>query len=82
MLHQNYSDNSVMPLLMGFTPKTPIMEGSINENFTYDDNAQITEYDMVTIGTKCLKVVGNTSKGPGKGYTLDKKNVIDDSKTK
>ena len=33
-------------------------------------------------GTKSLKIVGNTSKGPGKGYTIDKKNEIDDSKTK
>lgn len=71
-----------MPLLMGFTPKTRIEIGEVNENFSYDETLQITEYDMVTVGTKSLKIVGNTSKGPGKGYTMDKKNEIDDSKTK
>lgn len=82
MLQQNACGKSVMPLLMGFTPKTPIEIGEVNENFSYNDCLQITEYDMVTVGTKSLKIVGNTSKGPGKGYTQDKKNEIDDSKTK
>ena len=82
MLQQNSCGKSVMPLLMGFTPKTRIEIGEVNENFSYDETLQITEYDMVTVGTKSLKIVGNTSKGPGKGYTMDKKNEIDDSKTK
>ena len=80
MLHQNYSGNSVMPLLMSFTPKTPIMEGSINENFTYDDNVQITKYDTMAVGTKCLKVT-TTAKTKDKPYShVDNKNEIDDRK--
>ena len=82
MLQQNLNNAAVMPLLMGFTPLTKIQEGSLHDGFIYDDNMQTTEYEMATIGTKCLKIVGNTSKGPGKGYTIDKKNEIDDSKTK
>ena len=82
MLQQNSCGNTIMPLLMGFTPLTKIQEGSLHDGFIYDDNMQTTEYEMATVGTKCLKIVGNTSKGPGKGYTIDKKNEIDDSKTK
>ena len=82
MLQQNLYSSQAMPLLMGFTPQTPILHGGMNEKFIYDDIMQTTEYDMATIGTKSLKIVGNTSKGPGKGYTIDKKNEIDDSKTK
>ena len=81
MLQQNACGKSVMPLLMGFTPKTPIEIGEVNENFSYNDSLQITEYDMVTVGTKSLKNT-MTNKGPGKGSILDKKNEIDDSKTK
>lgn len=81
MLQQRSCGISNMPLLMGFTSRTPIMEGGINSRFTYDSIMQITEYDMATIGTKSLKC-HTTSKGPGKGQTMDRKNEIDDSKTK
>lgn len=81
MLQQNSCSKSVMPLLMGFTPKTRIEIGEVNENFSYDETLQITEYDMVTVGTKCLKNT-MTNKGPKYGSVLDKKNEIDDSKTK
>lgn len=80
MLHRNYSVNPVMPLLMSFTPKTNIQEIAVDEGFVYDDHLQITEYNMRTVGTKCLRVT-STNKGPGKGYATDKKNEIDDSKT-
>ncbi len=80
MLQQNSScGNTVMPLLMGFTPLTKIQEGGMDADFIYDDNLQTTKYDMATIGTKCLKQ-RSTSKGGG--CLPDKKNEIDDTKTK
>lgn len=80
MLQQNSYGNSTMPLLMGFTPKTQIQEGGVNERFIYDSMMQITEYDMRTVGTKSLKSVSTKSK-LNKGCTVpDKKNEIDDSK--
>lgn len=79
MLQQNFYGNSAMPLLMGFTPKSQIQEGGVNERFIYDNIKQITEYDMRTVGTKSLRQ-SNTRKANG-GATSDKKNEIDDSKT-
>lgn len=80
MLQQNSYGKSTMPLLMGFTPKTQIQEGGVNERFIYDSMMQITEYDMRTVGTKSLKSVSTKSK-LNKGCTVpDKKNEIDDSK--
>ena len=79
MLQQNSYGNSTMPLLMGFTPKTRIQEGEVNERFIYNDIMQITEYDMRTVGTKSLKST-STKKSAGSWQT-DKKNEIDDSKT-
>ena len=80
MLQQNSYGNSTMPLLMGFTPKTQIQEGGVNERFIYDSMMQITEYDMRTVGTKSLKSASTKSK-LNKGCTVpDKKNEIDDSK--
>lgn len=79
MLQQNSCGNTAMPLLMGFTPLTKIQEGGMDAGFIYDDNLQTTKYDMATIGTKCLKQ--HTTKKVG-GSLPDKKNEIDDSKTK
>lgn len=78
MLQQNSCGNSTMPLLMGFTPKTRIQEGGVNERFIYNDIMQITEYDMRTVGTKSLKTSWTSKNGHGKS---DQKNEIDDSKT-
>ena len=78
MLQQNSYCNPVMPLLMGFTPKTQIQESELNERFIYDNIMQITEYDMRTVGTKSLKS-HSTKKNAGTWQT-DKKNEIDDSK--
>lgn len=81
MLQQNSYRSSAMPLLMGFTPKTQIQEGGLNERFIYDNIMQITEYDMRTVGTKSLK--SSTTKiknGSGMLAKSDKKNEIDDSK--
>ena len=78
MLQQNSYGNSTMPLLMGFTPKTRVQEGEVNERCIYNDIMQITEYDMRTVGTKSLKTSRTNKNGHGKS---DKKNEIDDSKT-
>lgn len=79
MLQQNSYGNSAMPLLMGFTPKTQIQEGGVNERFIYDGIMQITEYDMRTVGTKSLKS-SQTKVSAGSSKT-DHKNAIDDSKS-
>lgn len=79
MLQQNSYGKSTMPLLMGFTPKTQIQEGGVNERFIYDSMMQITEYDMRTVGTKSLKISTTSVKGVSKG--IDRKNETDDSKT-
>lgn len=82
MLQQNSYGSPVMPLLMSFTPQTPIEIGGANERFRYDDIMQITEYDMASVGTKSLKVT-TTSKNKEKPYShTDKKNEIDDTKSK
>ena len=80
MLQQNSYSNPVMPLLMGFTPKTQIQESELNERFIYDNIMQITEYDMRTVGTKCLKTSSTAQKNMGGMTKADKKNEIDDSK--
>lgn len=80
MLQQNSYCNPVMPLLMGFTPKTQIQESELNERFIYDNIMQITEYDMRTVGTKSLRS-SMTKSGNQGGQKTDKKNEIDDQKT-
>ena len=65
---------------MGFTPKTRIQEGGLDEHLAYNDMMQITEYDMRTVGTKSLRS-SMTKSGNQGGKTTDKKNEIDDSKT-
>lgn len=81
MLQQNSYGNATMPLLMGFTPKTQIQEGGVNERFIYDGMMQITEYEMRTVGTKCLRSSNTRIKGSsGSLSKSDKKNEIDDSK--
>lgn len=82
MLHQHSYDNPTMPLLMGFTPPTPIQTAEGVERYIYDSYRQITEYDMATIGTKCLKT-SSTRIGKLTGtFKSDHKNEIDDSKSK
>jgi len=80
MLQQNSYSNPVMPLLMGFTPKTQIQESELNERFIYDNIMQITKYDMRTVGTKSLRSAMTKSGNQG-GQKTDKKNEIDDQKT-
>lgn len=78
MLQTHSYGNVPMPLLMGFTPQTPIQTSDENEHFTYNDTMQITMYDMRTVGTKSLKI---TSTRKSTYWEHDKKNDIDDSKT-
>lgn len=80
MLQQNSCGNTIMPLLMGFTPLTKIQEGCLDESFVYDDIMQIAKYNMMAVGTKCLKTT-TTSKTKDKPYShIDNKNEIDDRK--
>lgn len=81
MLQQQSYSKPVMPLLMGFTPQTPIEAWEINARSVYDDVLQIVEYDMA-VGTKCLRSSASQKKMPSgaKYTTTDKKNEIDDSK--
>jgi len=85
------NNGQVMPLLMNFTPATPIEEDNEMYNVVYDEKSQIV-YNMWTIGTKSLKthstVVKHNPSGKGghdgHGNELrsgDKKNEIDDSKS-
>lgn len=80
MLQQHSYGSPVMPLLMGFTPQTPIEIEVDYERFRYDGIMQISEYDMRTVGTKSLKI-STTKKSTGNSTKQDKKNEIDDSKT-
>ena len=79
MLQKHSYGSPVMPLLMGFTPQTAIEIGEMDERYAYDSYMQITEYNMATIGTKCLKQVTTKSTG---GTLPDKKNELDDTKVK
>jgi len=67
-----------MPLLMNFTPATPIEEDNEMYNVVYDEKSQIV-YNMRVIGTKCLR--SHASKVKGGWGPADKKNEIDDSKS-
>ena len=69
-----------MPLLMYYTPSTPIEEME-DVKISYNDILQITEIEARTIGTKCLKSRGTKVKSGSSTVTRsDKKNEIDDSK--
>ena len=76
---QNQSTGIPMPLLMGYTFPTPI-ETTEDERVIYDPILQRTQFDMRTLGTRCLRS-SITKHGPGKLNTSDKKNEIDDQKT-
>lgn len=82
MLQKNLSSNSIMPLMMNFTKPSPIMESEGDPVIVYNDFAQIVELNLLTIGTKCLKSFSTAPKKGCGGYICDKKNDIDDSKTK
>jgi hypothetical protein len=72
---QNY--DSVMPLLMNYTPSTRIEESDAFGQLGYDYLRQIVPVEMKLVGTKCLRTSitkrGNTN-------ASDRKNEIDDEK--
>jgi len=83
-MQTSFRDNGqVMPLLMNFTPATPIEEDNEMYNVVYDEKNQIV-YDMRIIGTKSLKS-HTTEKKTRQGTPIhvggDKANEIDDSKS-
>lgn len=67
-----------MPLLMGFTPATRIMEAGNDPRPIYDPISQIIEMDLRLIGTRSLKLVATHL--PGNACRSDPKNEIDDQK--
>lgn len=67
-----------MPLLMGFTPATRIMEAGNGPRLIYDPISQIIEMDLRLIGTRSLKT-SMTSQAP-RSPKFDMKNEIDDQK--
>ena len=69
------------PLLMHYTPSTPIQE-SEEVKIEYNDQLQITEYDARIVGTRSLKSSVTTKKVNGlMKNTTDRKNEIDDQKS-
>jgi len=73
------TNTSVAPAIMNFTAATPIEEGV--EYKAYYDPASQTYMCMGVIGTKCLKLSYTRLDSKG-GNKTDRKNEIDDSKTK
>ena len=76
------ASTSMMPPIMRFTPSTPIREMAI-ETPMYDCFRQITEYDMATVSTKCIKRETTRKKSGSTGYVAasDTKNAADDTKS-
>lgn len=72
------NNGQVMPLLMNFTPATPIEEDNEMYNVVYDEKNQIV-YNMRVIGTRSLKTSvvrnGTHTKTVRKNEVDDKKNV-------
>ena len=79
-IRQN-AGGSVMPLLMSYTPATPIEEAD-EVRISYNDILQITEIEARTVGTYSLKVRATQKKTGKNAHTAvtDRKNEIDDSK--
>ena len=73
--------NTPFPLLMHYTPPTPIQEAE-EVKIVYNDQLQITEYDARIVGTRSLKSSVTTKKVNGlMKTTTDRKNEIDDQKS-
>lgn len=73
--------SNVFPLLIHYTPSTPIQE-SEEVKIVYNDQLQITEYDARIVGTRSLKSSVMTKKVNGLMKTMiDRKNEIDDQKS-
>lgn len=78
---QQFPISTPFPLLMYYTPSTPIQEAE-EVKIVYNDQLQITEYDARIVGTRSLKSSVTTKKVNGlMKTTTDRKNEIDDQKT-
>ena len=73
------ASTNCMPLIMNFTPSTPICEMEI-EAPAYDYFRQITEIEMRTVSTRSIHRSA-TRKKSGSGYVTasDTKNAADDT---
>lgn len=80
-ISQQQTISNVFPLLMHYTPSTPIQEAE-DSPIVYNDQLQITEYDARIVGTRSLKSSVTTKKVNGlMKTTTDRKNEIDDQKS-
>lgn len=78
---QSSRASNVFPLLMRYTSSTPIQEAE-DRPIVYNDQLQITEYDVRIVGTRSLKSSVTTKKVNGlMKTTTDRKNEIDDQKS-
>jgi hypothetical protein len=77
-LRLNNQNDSVMPLLMNYTPSTKIEESDASQQLVYDYLKQIIPYEMRVIGTNSLK--SSSTRVRASVSTSDKKNAIDDKK--
>ncbi len=78
---QSSRASTPFPLLMRYTPSTPIQEAE-DRPIVYNDQLQITEYDARIVGTRSLKSSVTTKKVNGLMKTqTDRKNEIDDQKS-
>ena len=78
--YSNYGGNNIMPLLIGFTPTTPIEEWN-EVPMSYSDFDQAT-YTTMAIGTRSLRQVTTITHGTrlNGNSKLDPKNEIDDKR--
>lgn len=80
-MNRNQIFGNIQPLLLHFTPSTPIREAE-DVPIVYDDKRQTTEYDARIVGTRSLKSSITNKKVNGLfKTTTDRKNEIDDQKT-
>lgn len=81
MLQQDSYGQTSLPLLMGFTPKTPIQTNEVIDHYMYSDTLQTTEYQCGSnvAATYSLK---NVRTKTTYGSTGDNKNGVDDSRLK
>lgn len=69
---------NIMPMLMNFSTPEHIQDG-IEEPLSYDEVNQIN-YEMRTVGTRCLRHHGTTRRNGKVSSYSDPKNETDDSK--
>jgi hypothetical protein len=73
----NTSNGIPMPLLMAYMTATAIQEADPAAPVMYDPVSQTIQYDARQVGTRSLKTHNTKKNG---GFSVDRKNEIDDSK--